>query len=921
MRNLIWFFILILISGNYCFSQNLKINEFVASNNQSYEDPGTGNYPDWIEIYNSSGSSIDISGYYLTDDSGTPTKWSFPASTVIASNSYLLVLADGTNTGLHANFKLSASGEEIYLYDNVGVLVDSISFGSQVTDISHGRASGGTWVYYSPSSPGSANVPGDEFTGISQMPTFSVGTGMYSGSFSVLISAALGATIYYTTDGTNPDQSSSLYTSSIPVSATTVIKAIAVEAGNLPSYIGMETYLFGETQNLDALILTTEVDSIGNPYSWVNKLYIDGRIKVDLIQTDGQHIISQYADFETKGNTSSSLPQINGKISAKKRYGDKDFDCELYPNKSLDELKSFNIKNTSQDWEECHLRDQFINNLISYDLLMDSLSFEDNRPVVVYINGRYHGFLFIQEDNNSDYFKHNYDASNAISQLYGTIKDMSYLDLSTQSGFEEFEQDVHFRDYMLYFTIVSFGADEYPAFWQDTIANTKLMMNFHDYDMILLPWFDASSLNLEHDNTFSVFNSYKQDEVIQLVRTQLNLVFDTTRAFRILDEMVNELDPEMSRHATTAYQFWHDSSNPPGTGWHEPFSTLTEWHVNLDTLKNRYKRFYEILSQKLLTKKAGLSYIDVTHAVSDSTQGYIRVYDITQLEQSRNEKYCAGLPIKFKAVAKQGYRFSHWEGLSSSTDEEIIVNTSSNDTITAVFEPIPIVLTDLVINEVQPKNDGTITDEFGEYNDWIEIYNNGSSSIDLGGYYLSDNRDILNKHCIVDTSSSSTTINSSGYLLFWADDDTEQGVNHLNFKLNPTDQVYLVYPDGVTIADSISFVEVGVDSSYGCITDGANTEILFITPTPNASNGVASSVIDLSAFNFEVYPNPVENIVNVSAKKNFDVKLLNSGGLILINMTDINREIKIDMSSYSSGLYFIILTGDNFIEKKKIVKL
>lgn len=139
------------------------INEFMASNASTIQDP-QGDYDDWIEIRNITGSEVDLTGRYLSDEPDNPRKWAFPPGTTIPPNGYLIVWADedGMATpGLHASFKLSASGETIFLCDidaEFNAVLDSISFGSQETDMSYGRSSSnhGEFQFLDPT-PGTAN--------------------------------------------------------------------------------------------------------------------------------------------------------------------------------------------------------------------------------------------------------------------------------------------------------------------------------------------------------------------------------------------------------------------------------------------------------------------------------------------------------------------------------------------------------------------------------------------------------------------------------------------------------------------------------------------------------------------------------------------------------------------------------------------
>jgi len=143
----------------------------------------------------------------------------------------------------------------------------------------------------------------------------------------------------------------------------------------------------------------------------------------------------------------------------------------------------------------------------------------------------------------------------------------------------------------------------------------------------------------------------------------------------------------------------------------------------------------------------------------------------------------------------------------------------------------------LFINEVIPSNQTIISDNFGEYDDILEIYNNGNTTINLAGYYLSDDYANPTLWQIPSTNSALTTISPGGYLLFWADNEPGQGENHLSFKLNSGgDQVMLTAPDGTTLIDSFSFPAVSNDLGYGRLPDGSGIFSALTPPTPAITN-------------------------------------------------------------------------------------
>ncbi len=119
--------------------QGVVINEFLASNNSVVTDP-EGGYDDWVELYNNSTEEIDLTGWHLSDKLTEPDKWTFPAMS-IGIGEYLIIWADEEEEqgDTHAGFKISASGESLILSNAELNVIDQITFGVQVSDISMGR--------------------------------------------------------------------------------------------------------------------------------------------------------------------------------------------------------------------------------------------------------------------------------------------------------------------------------------------------------------------------------------------------------------------------------------------------------------------------------------------------------------------------------------------------------------------------------------------------------------------------------------------------------------------------------------------------------------------------------------------------------------------------------------------------------------
>jgi len=143
----------------------------------------------------------------------------------------------------------------------------------------------------------------------------------------------------------------------------------------------------------------------------------------------------------------------------------------------------------------------------------------------------------------------------------------------------------------------------------------------------------------------------------------------------------------------------------------------------------------------------------------------------------------------------------------------------------------------LHINEILASNETGLTDQEGEYEDWIEIYNEGSSPINLANYYISDDPDDVLLSQIQNTDAILTTVPAGGYLLLWADKDLDQGANHVNLKLGGSgESLTLTAPDGATLVAELTFPGQSDDISYGRTTDGSNDFSFFSTPSPLAEN-------------------------------------------------------------------------------------
>ena len=246
-------------------NEGLIISEFMANKGSSRTTRVEGQTvrPDWIEIYNGDRTSVNLDGWYLTDDEDNLTKWRFPRI-ILSRDEYIIVFAsekeqkynpnnypyfDGTY--YHANFELNRDGEYLALVQPDGMTIVHEywpRFPRQSGFVSYGKCTGNDEYGYfenpTPRAPNAATCLGD----VVADTKFSQDRGFYDAPFVVTITTETeGATIRYTTDGSTPTETHGrTYTGPITVSTTTCLRAMAYKRDMLPTNVDTQTYIFPE---------------------------------------------------------------------------------------------------------------------------------------------------------------------------------------------------------------------------------------------------------------------------------------------------------------------------------------------------------------------------------------------------------------------------------------------------------------------------------------------------------------------------------------------------------------------------------------------------------------------------------------------------------------------------------------------------
>lgn len=464
MKNIYALAMIVALSISTTFGQ-IVVNEFSAANLQTFPD-NYGGYEDWIELYNPTGSSVDISGWFLSDNENNRDKYKFPAGTVIGGGDYLLIWCDGRDEVSggqhHADFKLKQTKmtEEVVLSNSDTVIQDNIPLGITAVEQSWARSTDGSnnWRICTNPTPGSSNNGSTQYTGFAEKPQVDVQAGFYTtGQTVTMTNNPTNSVVRYTTNGDNVTSSSPVFPGSVSINSTSVLKlrTFSNNAQLLPSFQEFNTYFINE--NFTLPVFSVAADDV-----------------VDLANGDGWLIpIGSIEYFENEERTAIAYGELNrhGQDSWVNFQRSLDYICRdemgymdalhdtLFHHHDRDSYQRFMFRASGDDnypadnWPAnpnnvhdggCHTRDEYVHVLAQKaGMELDVRAVE---RVILFLNGQYWGVYAIRERPDD----HDY-----TDFVYGQGKyDLQYLETwgATQAdygGQAAFDDWFVFRDFVL----------------------------------------------------------------------------------------------------------------------------------------------------------------------------------------------------------------------------------------------------------------------------------------------------------------------------------------------------------------------------------------------------------------------------------------------------------------------------------------
>ena len=399
------------------YLQNLQLPELyiseVMSSNSTYL-PVKDECYDLVEVKNGSNSPINLGDYTLTDKRSEPMRYQFPDVTLQPGEYYVVYCSGNVALGEdHTSFKISASGENLYLAKN-GQITDALVIPGDVQkDQSFGR-DGSVPSYFVVPTPGADNATGYLVT--LAVPQSNLESGIYSEAVTVSLSAS--GTIYYTLDGSRPTTNSQIYTDPIVVEDVTTIRTFCTE-GERSSELAAYTYLVGVEHDLPIVSIAIPQDKLDGYRGILNNIESTYEYEgvVTLIE-NGEEKFSEAFGFRLHGHDSRKGRKQTFQLRFRSEYGVSKLQYPVFEDRDIQEYDSLLLKGGSEDHYLAMMRDEVCTGIANGTT---TLYTQAMKPVVLYLGGKYWGIYYLRERYNDEYLaSHMGVSAESVDIVYST---------------------------------------------------------------------------------------------------------------------------------------------------------------------------------------------------------------------------------------------------------------------------------------------------------------------------------------------------------------------------------------------------------------------------------------------------------------------------------------------------------------------
>lgn len=632
------------------------------------------------------------------------------------------------NAYLHTNFSISQSGETVRLYDPAQNEISALYIMAPDLNVSNGLLPDASTspVFFNTPTPGATNNASDGYTSTLQAPVFSAQSGIYGTTVNVSITNpnGPGSQVYYTLDGSEPTEASTLYTGSpVPVFFSSVLRARAFASGILPSTVTASSYLLGISHTTPVLSIVTDNNNLyGNDGifdNWQQDWQKDAH--VDYFDENQLLLFSQNAGMQIDGGAggSRSNPQHSFRIELDNGVlGDGSVHYPIIPNRpERTKYSNFYLRNGSNMYLSYPYKDAFQNEAMCAET---HTYYSAWRPVTVYINGGYFGLYELREKFDPEYFKILDDADSdstdilSLSFWYGSVlrsvkgapvdtfytRYEAFNNLDPQlpnywNVADNYFDLTYYTDYIISeswmgnldwpqnnikiyrsnatgfryrFCTLDLESGQQPGGWNNAdYDHIDYLMNQDPGNPFINVWLQS----IQHDR----FKNYFINRFADLMNTSYLPERLTSVENDFFDQTVVEMQHEYAR--------WGDPGNIP-----QQMNDFYNYHL---TMQDQFAQRTTYVRQHIEDNFSLPNQVDLTLNVYPDGAGKIHISTIEPDTYPWSGVYFNGVPIQIEAIANPGYTFSNWgnNGLIQDQLNALFLDTLDVTTIQfdAYFTP------------------------------------------------------------------------------------------------------------------------------------------------------------------------------------------------------------------------------------------
>jgi hypothetical protein len=530
--------------------------------------------------------------------------------------------------------------------------------------------------------------------------------------------------IFYTLDGSVPNNQLSLYSAPIIINQTTPVRIKVYRNGALPSPVLTHTYFFEENLNLSVISLVTAHSNFWGS-TGIYQNYNSGEerpVHIEYFEQDGTPGFS--LDGGVKIHAPEARTQKSLRLYARPEYGKSKIDYKIFDDKEIDNFECLVLRNGGNDGAQINktqIRDVYVHKI--YQNLNPDYATSAYRPVHVFINGDYWGIYDLRERQDEDYIKANfgfekeeidfleYDHAEPgyMKTIAGDWNDFNNLksfvlnnDMSVPANYNtmiDWMDMDNFIDYQI--TEILIGNQDWCnnniKFWRPRAAGGKWKWVLWDteYGLGTFRNHDVGKPNFNFFHMAMTWCGWGDGDYTWLLRKLMaNEEFKWQFISRSLDLLNSGLKPsytinffdELAEGIAPDMQKQFDRWGSNNTTW------TNDLNYTRDFITQRPDHYHRHIANELGFDPA-LHELSVD--VSDPAMGWVKINTILIGENTPGIEtppypwsggYFGATSVRVKAIARPGYQFVRWEGISNSTNEEITIQLSGDGGLTAIFE-------------------------------------------------------------------------------------------------------------------------------------------------------------------------------------------------------------------------------------------